>query len=131
MATTLGEYLKQVRDLLKAVRETAEAVGDANTPTQEQQDAVEADLDAVEADLARIHDPNVSPSLDPPGAGEVQSPTIPSSRLQTAQDAVTIAEDAYDEESARSNPDYDYIGDRTRTVADVYVPEIRSDFGLT
>ena len=84
-------------------------------------------LDSADADLAVIHDENQSPSLDPTSAGEVMEISIPASRLQTCADAQELAREA-EGEAKKDSPDYDYIGDRTRTLEATYTAAIRVKF---
>ena len=126
----LGEKLRAIRERFKRVLDIAKDVGDGNPPSQAQLDDVTADLDGAESDLAIIHDPQQSPSLDPSDAGEEQDPTIGSSRLQTCEDAANLATEA-EAEGGKFDPDYDYIGDRTRTLEGTYLGAIREKFGIT
>jgi len=126
----LGEKLRAIRDRFKGVFDIAENVGDGNPPSQAQLDDVAAHLDSAESDLAIIHDSQQPPSLDPPGAGEGQNPTIGTSRLETCNDAQGLATEA-EAEAGKFDPDADYIGDRTRTLAGTYLGAIREKFGIT
>jgi hypothetical protein len=126
----LGEKLRAIRDKLKAIADIAENVGDGNPPSQTQLNDVIASLDGAEDDLAIIHDSQQSPSLDPPGAGENQNPAIGASRLETCNDAQGLATEA-EAEAGKFDPDYDYIGDRTRTLEGTYLGAIRQKFGIS
>ncbi|MCP3980343.1 MAG: hypothetical protein GY716_13655 [bacterium] len=130
MPTVLGERLKRIRDKAKKIRDISNAVGDGNEASSQQKADVEEALEAMGDDLTDLHDPNAEPSLDPPSAGTPQNPAIPSSRLQTCEDALQSAEEAYTVQTTGSTPNYDYIGDRTRTLEASFVPAVREDFGL-
>ena len=125
----LAEKLREIRDRFKGVSDIAENVGDGNPPSQAQLDDVTAHLDSAERDLAIIHNSQQSPSLDPPGAGENQNPAIGTSRLETCEDALSLATEA-EAESGKFDPDHDYIGDRTRTLEGTYLGSIREKFGI-
>jgi hypothetical protein len=126
----LGEKLRAIRDRFKGVFDIAENVGDGNPPSQAQLDDVTAYLNSTESDLAIIHDAEQSPSLDPPGAGEDQNPSIGTSRLATCNQAQSLATEA-EAESGKFDPDFDYIGDRTRTLEGTYLGAIRQKFGIS
>jgi len=126
----LAEKLREIRDRFKGVSDIAENVGDGNPPSQAQLDDVTASLGSAEGDLAIIHNSQQSPSLDPPDAGEDQNPTIGTSRLETCNDAQSLATEA-ETEAGKFDPDCDYIGDRTRTLEGTYLGAIRVKFGIS
>ena len=127
--SALGDRLERILEKLKNVRDKAAALGDSTEPSDEDKEEVDAWLVDAEADLAVIHDENQSPSLDPTSAGEVMEVTIPASRLQTCADALELAQEA-EAEAKKASPDYDYIGDRTRTLEATYTAAIRAKFEL-
>ena len=61
--------------------------------------------------------------------GEVMEVSIPASRLQTCADALELAQEA-EAESKKASPNYDYIGDRTRTLEATYTDAIRAKFEI-
>jgi hypothetical protein len=128
--SALGDALRRILEKAKKVRNKAKDIGDGGTPSEADKELVDGWLNDMEADLALIHDPNESPSLDPTDAGSVQPATIPTGRLETCEDALDLAEEA-DTEIGADPPDYDYIGDRTRTLESEYPGPIRSKFGIT
>jgi hypothetical protein len=127
--TPLQKALRNLKGNLTDTTDVAKAVGDGNEPSQTDRDAVSAYLDDVQSELETIHDPGQSPSLVPPSAGSAQHPTIPDSRLQTCQDAETLAAEA-ESEAGEASPDYTCIGDRTRTLEASYLDAIRDRFGI-
>jgi hypothetical protein len=127
--TPLEKALRNLRGNLSDTADIAEAVGDGNEPSQTEKDAVSGWMDEAESELQTIHDPGQSPSLSPPSAGSAQNPEIPASRIQTCEDAHDLAEEA-ESEASEASPDYDYIGDRTRTLEASYLGAIRDKFGI-
>ena len=127
--TALGDALRKIRESLGKTRDRAQTLGDSTEPSDQDKEEVDIWLVDAEADLAVIHDENQSPSLDPTSAGEVMEVTIPASRLQTCADALELAQEA-EAEAKKASPDYDYIGDRTRTLEATYTAAIRAKFEL-
>ena len=68
-------------------------------------------------------------AISPVNEGEVMEISIPASRLQTCADALDLAQEA-EGEAKKASPDYDYIGDRTRTLEEEYIPAIRVKFEI-
>jgi hypothetical protein len=127
--TPLQKAIKRVKGRFGEVSDRAKTLGDGNTPSQGDKDDVSGWLDEAESELATIHDPGQSPSLSPTSAGSEQTPTIPDSRCQTCEDAADLAAEA-ETEAGQASPDYDYIGDRTRTLEGSYLDAIRDKFEI-
>jgi len=127
--TPLEKALERLEDDFREARQRAAALGDGNQPSQSDKDDVSGWMDDAESELTIIHDPSQTPSLVPPSAGSGQNPTISDSRLQTCHDATVLATEALTE-AGESSPDYDYIGDRTRTLEDSYLDAIRDKFEI-
>ena len=127
--TALGDALRKIRESLGKTRDRAQTLGDSTEPSDQDKEEVDIWLVDAEADLAVIHDENQSPSLNPASAGEVLEISIPASRLQTCADALELAEEA-EGEAKKASPNYDYIGDRTRTLEEEYIPAIRVKFEI-
>ena len=127
--TPLQKALKRIKGVLGDTEDMAKTVGDGNQPSQTDKDDVSGWMDEAEGELETIHDPAQSPSLSPASAGSAQNPTIPDSRLQTCEDAHSLAQEA-ESEAGEASPDHDYIGDRTRTLEGSYLGAIREKFGI-
>lgn len=127
--TPLEKALKRLEDDFLEARERAKALGDGNQPSETDKTDVGGWMDEAETDLTTIHNPSLSPSLSPPSAGSAQSPTIPTSRYQTCADAADLASEMWSA-ATQASPDYDYIGDRSRTLQGSYLEAIRDKFEI-
>lgn len=120
----------ELKDLEDDLQDSEDLVGEQAGPLdQGTGETLRGHLDSAESHVDQILDPNQNPSLDPPGAGSVDTSVNPSALPACAQACRQMATAAHDE-SGKTTPDHAVIGTKLRTIKHL-LPAYRDLAGIT
>ena len=124
---TLQDELDDLKDDLEDSKDlTGEEEGPLDPPTRS---AVKQKLERAETRIDLIFDPNEEPSLDPTGAGSIDSSVNPTTLPEHAQTTHSLAVDGHTE-STGSSPDHEVIGTKLKTIKHL-LPDYRRLAGIS
>ena len=120
----------ELEDLENDLKDSDDAVEQGEGAVEEAaQSTIQQHLTQAEGHIDLILDPNSSPSLQPPGAGVVESSPNSATLAEVAKTCRQLGEEA-NAENKKSSPNHHIIGGKLRTIKDL-LPTYRQLAGIT